>query len=158
MDLAVHSPELVGPVVLNGPTSDRHARTTPRQPARLPADAPAERPSLLLALTASYADCGVRRALGTYRYALRDPVERELRHPRTPVVVARGSRDPIVPRAWAEEVARLLPDGWPAEVPGAGHALTYSAPHEPARITLDLLRRGALAPEAGRSADGSRPL
>jgi pimeloyl-ACP methyl ester carboxylesterase len=158
VDLAVHSPELVGPVVLNGPTFDRHARTTPRQLARLLADAPAERPSLVPALTASYADCGVRRAFATYRYALRDPVERKLRHLRTPVVVARGSRDPIVPRAWAEEVARLLPDGRLAEVPGAGHALNYSAPHELARITLSLLRRGALPPEAGRSADGARPL
>ncbi|QIJ65440.1 alpha/beta fold hydrolase [Streptomyces sp. JB150] len=144
VDLAVHSPELVGPVVLIGPTFDRHARTTPRQLLRLLADAPAERPSLMPALVASYADCGLRRALATYRFALHDPVERKLRHLRTPVVVARGSRDPIVPRAWAEEVTRLLPDGRPAEVPGAGHALNHSAPRELAGITRGLLRRSGL--------------
>ncbi|MEU2924511.1 alpha/beta hydrolase [Streptomyces sp. NPDC007251] len=51
----------------------------------------------------------------------------------------RGTRDPIVPRAWAEEVARLLPDGRTASVPGAGHTLNCSAPLELARITRTLL-------------------
>ncbi|MFI2371179.1 alpha/beta fold hydrolase [Streptomyces sp. NPDC018833] len=146
VDLAVHAPELVGPVLLNGPTFDRNARSWPIQTGRLLRDARWERPSLGVALAASYADCGVRRALHTYLRMVRDPVERKLHHLRTPVVVARGTRDPIVPRAWAEEVTGLLPDGRLASVPGAGHTLNYSAPRELARITRTLLPESAHAP------------
>jgi len=151
VDLAVHAPELVGPAVLNGPTFDRAARSTPIQVARLLRDARRERPSLAPALLASYLDCGVRRAWRTYRYGLHDPVERKLHHLRTPVVVARGTRDPIVPRAWAEEVAALLPDGRSASVPGAGHALNHGAPRELARITRTLLPAAGLRYEAERT-------
>jgi pimeloyl-ACP methyl ester carboxylesterase len=49
-DLAVHAPELVGPVVMNGPTFARHARHTR---------------CALTALAASYADCGLRQTLRT---------------------------------------------------------------------------------------------
>ncbi|WP_171110245.1 MULTISPECIES: hypothetical protein [Streptomyces] len=43
MDLAAHAPELVGRVVLNGPTVDRRARSAGRQAARLLRDARRER-------------------------------------------------------------------------------------------------------------------
>ncbi|MEU0257233.1 alpha/beta hydrolase [Streptomyces sp. NPDC006184] len=149
VDLAVHAPELVGPVVLNGPTFDPRARSLWAQAARLLRDAPWERPSLWPPLLTSYAECGVRRALHTCRYALRDPVEHKLHRLRTPVAVARGARDPVVPEAWAREVTALLPHGRLVTVPGAGHALNFSAPQELARITLDLLREGGPDEESG---------
>ncbi|MFF9086078.1 alpha/beta fold hydrolase [Streptomyces sp. NPDC014991] len=139
VDLAVHAPELVGPVVLTGPTFDRGARSLWTQAARLLRDVPWERPSLAPPLITSYVECGVRRALYTCRYALRDPVEHKLHRLRTPVVVARGARDPVVPEAWAREVTALLPHGRLVSVPGAGHAVNFSAPQVLARITLDLL-------------------
>jgi pimeloyl-ACP methyl ester carboxylesterase len=139
VDLAVHAPELLGPVVLNGPTMDRHARSAPRQLVRLLANAPRERPSLGILLARDYLDCGPRRWFATFRFLLHDPIERKLRHVHTPTVVVRGSHDTVAPRAWAEEVAALLPDGRLAEVPGAGHTLNYSAPAELARITRPLL-------------------
>ncbi|AYN38242.1 alpha/beta hydrolase [Streptomyces dangxiongensis] len=140
VDLAVHAPELVGPVVLNGPTFDRGARSLLTQAARLLRDVPWERPSLAPPLITSYAECGARRALHTCLYALRDPVEDKLHRLRTPAVVARGTRDPIVPEAWARELTALLPQGRLVSVPGAGHAMNFSAPEALARITLDLLR------------------
>jgi len=42
---------------------------------------------------------------------IRDPVERNLSIVRTPALVVRGDRDPIVPRKWAQEVAATLPRG-----------------------------------------------
>ncbi|UUU28392.1 alpha/beta fold hydrolase [Streptomyces sp. DSM 40750] len=102
-----------------------------------------ERPGLGVALALSYADCGLPRAWRTFHHQLHDPVERKLRHLRTPVVVVRGSRDPVVPRAWAEEVTALLSRGSLAEVPGAGHTLNYSAPAELVRITRGLLTRAS---------------
>jgi pimeloyl-ACP methyl ester carboxylesterase len=139
VDLTVHAPELLGPVVLNGPTVDRHARTRLRQLGRLVANSPLERPTLTLVTARDYLDCGPRRLFSTFRYVLDDPIERKLHHVRTPAVVVRGTRDPIVPRAWAEEVAAMLPQGRLAEVPGLGHTLNYSAPAELSRITRSLL-------------------
>ncbi|MEU7528221.1 alpha/beta hydrolase [Saccharothrix sp. NPDC042600] len=138
VDLAVHSPDLLGPAVLAGPTMDRHARTAWRQVLRLLADAPRERPSLSLVATRDYLKAGPVRMAATLRHLLADPVERKLHHVRTPTVVVRGSRDPIVPRPWAREVAALLPNGRFAEVPGA-HALNYSAPDELATVARSLL-------------------
>jgi pimeloyl-ACP methyl ester carboxylesterase len=139
VELAVHAPELLGPVVLNGPTVDHHARSGLRQLGRSVVNSPLERPTLSLVSARDYLDCGPRRLVTTFRYVLDDPVERKLHHVRTPAVVVRGSRDPIVPRAWAQEVATMLPQGRLAEVPGLGHTLNYSAPAELSRITRSLL-------------------
>ncbi|MFJ7147607.1 alpha/beta fold hydrolase [Streptomyces sp. NPDC100445] len=151
VDLAVHAPELVGPVVLDGPTFDRRARSLWTQTARLLRDIPWESPALWPPLLTSYAECGPRRALRTCRYALDDPVESKLHLLRTPVVVARGARDPVVPEAWAREVTALLPQGRLLSVPGAGHAVHFSAPGALARVTLDLL------PGRARDTDGDAP-
>lgn len=140
-DLAVHSPDLLGPVVLAGPTMDPHARTPLRQAARLAANAPFERLSLWPVLLRDYAACGPRRFLATFAHALADRIERKLPLVQTPAVVVRGARDVIVPRRWGAEAAALLPRGELVEVPGAGHTLNYSAPGPLAAITRSLLER-----------------
>ncbi|MGM1062013.1 alpha/beta fold hydrolase [Saccharothrix sp. Mg75] len=139
-DLAVHSPDLLGPAVLVSPTVDRHARSTPRQLARLLADVPRERPALVPLLTRDYLTCGPRRIAATFGHLLDDPVELNLGHLRTPTAVVRGSGDPIVSREWAREVAALLPRGHLVELAGAAHAAHHSAPAEVARITRALPR------------------
>lgn len=139
VDLAVHGSELLGPCVLIGPTIDRHARSPLRQLGRLIADIPRERPSLLPLLAHDYLTCGPRRWLATFRHLLDDRPETKLRHVHTPTVVTRGSRDPLVSRAWAQEVAALLPDGRLTEIPGMGHAVNYSAPADLSRIVQALL-------------------
>lgn len=138
VDLAEHAPDVVGPAVLVGPTADPGATTASRQLARLLADVPRERPALLPLLARDYLVCGPRRFLATARALLDDPVEDKLAHLSTPTIVVRGTRDPIAPHEWAERVAAALPDGRLAEVPGAGHALNYSAPHALAEIVLAL--------------------
>lgn len=139
VDLAVHAGQLLGPVVLNGPTVDRHSRSPLRQLLRTLANSRLERPTLSLVIARDYLDCGPRRLRATLYHLLGDSMERKLHHVRTPAVVVRGSRDLIVSKPWAEEVVAALPDGRLAEVPGAGHALNYSAPDELARITRSLL-------------------
>ncbi|MDP9443643.1 MAG: alpha/beta hydrolase [Actinomycetota bacterium] len=143
VDLAVHSPQLLGPVVLVGPTVDRRARTVRQHAARLLADERWEPASLGPVLLADWMACGARRYAQTLAYMLADPVERKLHHVRVPTVVVRGARDPIVPRAWAAEVVDRLPAGRLAEVPGAGHTLNWSAPKELGRVVGPLLARAA---------------
>jgi len=149
VDLAAHSPDLVGPAVLTGPTVDRHARSPLRQLGRLLADVPREHPALALVQARDYLAAGPRRLAGTFRHLLADPVERKLPHLRAPTAVVRGGRDPIAPRPWVREVAALLPDGRFAEVPGAGHALNYSAPAELGGIVLALLAERAAGRRGG---------
>jgi pimeloyl-ACP methyl ester carboxylesterase len=140
VDLAVHSPELLGPLVLVGPTVDRRARTPWQQVGRLIADSPWERPTLGPVLLRDWAACGARRYAATFAYLLTDPVERKLPHVPVPTVVVRGARDLVVPRAWAEEVTRTLPDGRLEEVSGVGHTVNWSAPERLARIVRPLLK------------------
>ena len=143
VDLAVHSPELLGPVVLAGPTVDRRARTAVQQMARLALNSRFERPSLGPVLIRDWIACGPRRYRETLRFVLADPVERKLRHVRVPTLVARGERDPVVSRRWAQELAEGLPDGSLAEVPGAGHTLNWSTPRELAQLVLPFLSGAA---------------
>lgn len=138
VDLAAHSPELLGPLVLIGPTVDPMARSPLVQLRRLVADIPEERPTLCLVAARDYLGCGPRRLAATLRHILADRIEDKLHHVHTPAVVVRGSRDPIVPDLWARRVARTLPHGRFIEVPG-GHALNYSSPEELSTITRSLL-------------------
>src|SRR5215216_5571434 len=63
-------------------------------------------------------DAGLHRVVGTLAHALRDPIEDKLPLVRVPVLVTRGSREPIVPVAWALAATRLAPLGELAVVPG----------------------------------------
>ena len=139
VDLAVHSPELLGPVVLAGPTFDPAARTAPRHLLRLLRDQRWERRGLRTLLARDYLTCGPRRYVETLRLLLADPVEDKLEHVRTPALVVRGGHDAIVPRRWTEEVAARLPVAGLAEVPGTGHTVNWSAPAELARLVRPLL-------------------
>ena len=141
VDIAVHSPDLLGTLVLTGPTVDARARGMVRQTCRLVRDAPHERATLGVVLAGDYVRAGPRRILATARHLLSDPIECKLPLVRSPAVVVRGERDPIVPRRWALEVTRLLPHGRFVEVPDAGHALNYSSPESLARIIHECLGR-----------------
>jgi pimeloyl-ACP methyl ester carboxylesterase len=59
-----------------------------------------------------------------------DAIEEKLPLIEVLTLIVRGSRDSMVPQAWAEEVTALLPQGQLAIMPGAGHAINYSAPLE----------------------------
>jgi pimeloyl-ACP methyl ester carboxylesterase len=85
---------------------------------------------------------GVRRSWRTFRHALDDPIEERLPRVRVPALVVHGSRDGISPRYWAEEVARLLPDGRLVDLPGTPHAANYSAPAQFARAVRAFLAGG----------------
>ena len=75
-----------------------------------------------------YWQCGLRRLIGTFRYALQDRIEEKLPYVRVPTLVVRGGKDPIVPQRWCEEAVRLLPQGRLVVIPGAGHTVNYNSP------------------------------
>ena len=134
VDLAVRYPARAACVVLAGPTIDPHARTAPQQIGRWLYDWIYERPSLAFAHVRDYYEAGLARGWRTFRYTLADWIEDKLPHLHAPALVVRGSRDPIVPQRWAEEVVRLLPRGRLVVIPGGSHCVNYTTPRQFARV------------------------
>ena len=138
IDLAARRPERVGPLVLVGPTIDRHHRTLPAQLARLVATGLFERPSLLPLLLLDYGRM-LRRVPGEVRAAFDDRPEEKAPRVRAPALVVRGAHDLLATPRWARELATLLGSDAVRVVPGAGHALNFSAPDALAAIVREEL-------------------
>ena len=68
-------------------------------------------------------DAGPRRVVGTLAHALRDPIEAKLPQVKVPVLVTRGSSEPIVPSAWAQTATRLSSALASVELRGSGLGL-----------------------------------
>jgi 2-hydroxy-6-oxonona-2,4-dienedioate hydrolase len=142
VDLAARRPELVEALVLAAPTIDANARNAPAQIVRWLHDWAYERPSLTLAHLRDFVLAGLPRSLRTFRNTLADRIEDKLPWVQAPTLVVRGTRDPIVPQDWAEEVTRLLPRGRLVVIRGP-HCVNYSAPREFTRVVCAFLRCGA---------------
>jgi 2-hydroxy-6-oxonona-2,4-dienedioate hydrolase len=140
-ELAVRYPHRLRGAVLAGPTIDPHARRALVQIARFLADAPREKPSLVVKHVADWFRAGVPRALGTFRHALEDRIEGKLPRMTAPTLVVAGTRDPIAPPRWCREAAGLLPRGHLAVIQGAPHALNYSSAAPFSRLVLDFVEQ-----------------
>ena len=139
VDMAARYRRKAARLVLVGPTVDPRRRTALLQIADWAADVPREQLSLAAVVGLDYLRCGPRRLFRTLRHALDDAIEAKLPHVGVPALVVRGLRDTVVPQRWAEEVAALLPAGRLALIPGAAHALHFTAPLELSRVTRAFL-------------------
>jgi 2-hydroxy-6-oxonona-2,4-dienedioate hydrolase len=148
--LAVASPERVGPMVLVGPTIDPSRRAARHQLFGGLRDAAREPLSLIALTTRDDASVGIRRLLATARVVLEDRIEERLPLVGQPTVVVYGENDGFIGREWAERVAALLPQGRLVVIPREAHAVHYTRPELIAGIVTDLLaeegehRRGEL--------------
>jgi 2-hydroxy-6-oxonona-2,4-dienedioate hydrolase len=132
-------PELARRLVLLGPTIDRRARRLDEQLRRWNLESKTQTPALKRLLVRDYMTAGVRRAEATLRHALQDVIEDKLPWLDVPTLVVRGTRDPIVPQRWAQEVADLLPQGRLVVLPGATHAVNHEQPLQTARVVTRFL-------------------
>jgi 2-hydroxy-6-oxonona-2,4-dienedioate hydrolase len=139
--VAARNPHRVAGVVLAGPTVDPAGRTLCEQFKRLLLDAPFERFSILFAELRGLSQAGIKRSWQTARLALVDHIEEQLPHIRAPALVVRGTRDPLVPQEWAEQVVGLLSRGRLAVVPGGPHGLNYTKPDELVLLIREFVER-----------------
>lgn len=139
VDLAVRHPTRVDRLILVGPTMDAKHRQAAAQFARWLVNAVVEPVSIVPPLVADYLDCGMRRTLQLFRYALTDAIEAKLPAVKAPTLVVRGARDVIVPQRWAEEVVRLLPDARLEVVPRGAHVVNWDSADELALLTRRFL-------------------
>lgn len=128
VELAVRHPDRVLGLVLTGPTGDPAARSVLRWLGRLLLDVPREPLGLVLLEAVEYLRAGPLRVFRMAKAMVADPFSAKLPLVTQPTLVVRGSRDPIAPQPWVEEITRRLPDGRSAVIPAAAHAINYSAP------------------------------
>lgn len=135
--LAVRHPDKVLRAVLQGPTVDPEARTFRQQLQRWRENRKAEgRRKKGPIVVKDYWECGPRRLIRTFGYALQHRMEEDLPRMRCPTLVVRGELDPIVPQRWAEEVERLLPQGRLILLgENVSHTANFEAPEELVRVT-----------------------
>jgi 2-hydroxy-6-oxonona-2,4-dienedioate hydrolase len=138
-ELAARNGVSVAGAVLAGPTMDPSARAALSQIGRTVLDWPREKLSLTPRWATDFLRAGPRRAWRTLQHALDDRIEAKLPAMTMPTLVVRGSRDPIVPQAWAERACALLPRGRLRIIEGGAHASNYSSADEFADIVREFV-------------------
>ena len=149
--LAADHPDRVLGVVLVSPTFDPDEPSLPRQLLRLGADVAAEWPSVWFEHLRDFVLAGPSRVVATIRRGWEHRIDEVLPGVHVPAVVVRGSRDPLVSRAWARKAAALLPNGRALEVRGGPRLLGHGVAGR-ARLDHRGARRGGRGrcPSAGR--------
>lgn len=131
-------PGRIDRLILQGPTTDPKGRSVARQLARFFVNSRREGSNIQTVIS-EYRRAGLGRVARVFRDLLRDRLEDKLPQVRVPTLVVRGERDPIVPQDWAEEVARLLPEGRLVVAPGAAHTMNHYAAGQLARLITPFL-------------------
>ena len=91
-------------------------------------------PLLIGPVLYDFFEMGPRRVWKTFRACLRDRIEEKLPRLSMPTLLIRGKLDPIARPGWLERMSSLLPNARTHTVPGAPHAIAFSAPGEVARL------------------------
>lgn len=146
LELAAARPERVSGLVLAAPTGDPRGHRLLRQAWGLLRDAPREPLRLTLEVTRAYLQAGPVRVWHTWRKGAREDPLPLLPRIRAPGLVVIGTRDPVVPRDFAETLARGLEGGKLVVIEGGVHGLIFGSAAEFNRATLDWMREHRLSP------------
>jgi len=141
VDLAVHHPDRVQALILQGPTPDPRHLSPLQHLGRFLLTGLFERPSLGWVAVSEYLRFGFRRYYWTFRDMIANRVEDKLPLVQAPTLVVCGTRDYLVPRRSVRAVADRLPRGELEVIPGAAHGMNYSHPALLAECVLDFLQR-----------------
>ncbi|WP_196804447.1 alpha/beta fold hydrolase [Cellulomonas sp. URHD0024] len=156
--LALVRPELVSHVVLLGPVTDPDRATALTQARDLCRDAVREPVSGNALLLADFLRCGPRWYVAELPAMLTYPLLDAVRHVRCPVLVVRGSRDPVARGAWAARVSGAAGNGRLVEVPGARHLVQHTDPQRTAAAIGELVEsRSCASPPLSRRPAGTPP-
>lgn len=142
VELATRRPDRVAALILVGPTTDPRAASVSAQLRRLIRTLPAEDWRQAPILYSDIRDAGVRRAITTLRYAVRDRIDTKLSRIRVPTLFVRGAHDRIAPQSWLDEAAALVPGARTVVMEGAAHnAVTTAGPDLAAVVDAFLAER-----------------
>jgi pimeloyl-ACP methyl ester carboxylesterase len=141
VELALQEPDLVAGLVLMGPVVDAARKSVARQALALTRDALfGESPSSNLIVFGDYFRAGPRWYLTELPVMMAYPTRDRVAALRQPVLVLRGSKDPIAKQPWCAGLARSTRQGTFAEIPGQGHVFQHTAPDAAARTISGWVR------------------
>ncbi|MFV2011526.1 MULTISPECIES: alpha/beta fold hydrolase [unclassified Micromonospora] len=153
LEAAAQAPDWVSAVVLASPTVDPGRRTWRGQLWRWQAEQTTQSVRLKRIQLTDYRRAGVGPVLRTFSAALADRPEDTIRRVGAPVLVCRGTRDPLVSDQWVAELRRQAPDARLRRLPGVVHAMSHDNPAEFARVVHGFLDELATT---GGGVDGAR--
>jgi 2-hydroxy-6-oxonona-2,4-dienedioate hydrolase len=140
--LATRYPDRVGRLVMIAPTMDPTVSGPIGVMWRGLRDIPRERPGLWRIWISDFFLAGPEQALRWLMISLRDDQASRLPRVCQPVVAIAGEDDPICPASWVKAFAGAVPHGRVEVIPGAPHAMNFSAPDALARIVADVVENG----------------
>jgi pimeloyl-ACP methyl ester carboxylesterase len=126
-ELAVQRPDRVSHVVLLGPVVNPERRTVLQQSLSLGLDSLMESPVGNAIVLTDYARAGLRWYLTELPVMMTYDLQVRLALVEHPVLVIRGSRDPVAPRLWCEKLAATAPHGRSLEIQGKPHIVQHGA-------------------------------
>ncbi|MGO4189568.1 alpha/beta fold hydrolase [Pseudarthrobacter sp. TAF60_1] len=128
VELALQEPDLVGGVVLMGPVVDPRRKSVARQALALTRDAMfSESLSSNAIVFSDYFRAGPRWYLTELPVMMQYPMEARVPGVNQPLLVLRGSQDPVAGREWCQRLAAQAPQGGLTEIPGHGHVFQHTA-------------------------------
>ncbi len=129
VELALREPDMVAGAVLMGPVVDSARKSVPAQALALTRDALfSESLTSNTIVFSDYFRAGPRWYLTELPVMMEYPLEERLAAVSQPVLVLRGTRDPIARRPWCVNLAEVAPKGTMAEILGQGHVFQHTAP------------------------------
>lgn len=134
--MALLAPELVTSVVLLSPTINRGERHAVLQGLRLVQDCLREPPAINWILLTDYLRAGPRWYLRTLPKMVGHRLEERIGKVQAPLTLVRGTRDPIVPARWLQELAAARPGTVAVELPGQPHVCMFTDPKQTAAVLL----------------------
>jgi pimeloyl-ACP methyl ester carboxylesterase len=127
VEAARQQPERISHVVLMGPVVDPKRRTVTQQALALACDCLFfESPSSNFLVFTDYLRCGPSWYLKTLPVMMDYPTEDRITGVNAPVLVVRGSKDPVATSGWARQLAERAPNGELLEVKGSGHVVQHN--------------------------------
>lgn len=127
VELALQRPDLVAHVVVIGPVTDAGHRTLPAQMTALGLDTLRETLSVNAIVFTDYLRCGPRWYLTQVRHMLAYPIEDRVAQLTAPLLVMRGSRDPIAGLEWCRTLRDRAAVARVVQIPGAAHVAQHTA-------------------------------
>ena len=136
VEASLQRPEIVTDVVIMGPVTDSAHRSLHAQMVALAADTLGETPSANAIVLTDYVRCGVPWYLTQVRHMLAYPLEERVPELSSPLLVVRGSRDPIAGLEWCRRLRDAARAGRLVQIPGGFHVAQHSAPRAVASAIL----------------------
>lgn len=151
IEAALQQPGRISHVVLMGPVVDADRCTVAQQVLALGRDSLFfESPSSNALVFTDYLRCGPIWYLKNLRVMMNYPTEQRIARVGPPVLVLRGSNDPVASAEWCRRLTERAPDGALIEIEGTGHVAQHNRSVEVAKAITSFAGLPGTASEAPR--------